>query len=219
MRFNASHLYSRSDVKERAGLSRAAKGGNWDTGVVEIGGEFIVFANVGTEGRTGHNYGNREEEGCLRWYHKNASHLAWKSVQRILESGRVVHVFWRTSNESPFEYAGMSRPVEVVDTCPVEILWSFDPVEASDPSVTSPEEVTRSGYREGAVRVSFVNVYERDRAARNACLGQFGSACAVCDLRFEDRYGPLGVGFIHVHHLVPLSEGGSCYRLNPVEDL
>jgi hypothetical protein len=41
--------YTRPAVKERAGLSRNAKGGNWDTGIVEHENEFIIFANVGTE--------------------------------------------------------------------------------------------------------------------------------------------------------------------------
>lgn len=70
LRFDRGSKYTRPDVKERAGLSRYAKGGNWDTGVVEHENEFLIFANVGTEGRTGHNYGNRWEGNCLRWYHK-----------------------------------------------------------------------------------------------------------------------------------------------------
>ena len=39
--------YSRPDIKEMAGLSRRAKGGNWDTGIVEHNGEFLIFANGG----------------------------------------------------------------------------------------------------------------------------------------------------------------------------
>jgi 5-methylcytosine-specific restriction protein A len=213
--------YSRPDLKALAGLRRDAKGGNWDTGVVEHDGQFIIFANVGTEGRTGHNYGNRWEGTCLRWYHKSGSHLAWDSVQRLLERGRVVHIFWRSSNEDPFEYVGEAKPVEVADTAPVEILWSFDAAgsDGQEPVVHSPEQVTGAEYREGAVRQVLVNAYERDQAARQACIAHFGLACAVCGLRFEEVYGPLGTGFIHVHHIVPLSELGTEYSLNPVTDL
>ncbi len=219
--FEPGRKYSRPDVKAQAGLPRDAKGGNWDTGVVEHDGEFLIFTNVGTEGRTGHNYGNRWEGNCLRWYHKGGSHLAWESVQKLLESGRGIHVFWRSSNEDPFEYAGKAKPIEVADTSPVEILWSFDASDAgtSEPPIQSPEQVTRGEYREGAVRQVLVNAYERDRAARQACIGHFGLPCAVCGLRFEERYGALGAGFIHVHHVVPLSELGPDYKLNPIEDL
>ena len=219
--FERGARYTRPDVKERAGLPRDAKGGNWDTGVVAHENEFIIFTNVGTEGRTGHNYGNRWEGSCLRWYHKGGSHLGWRSVQKLLEPAVSVHVFWRTSNEAAFEYAGPGRVVELADTSPVEILWSFDASRLAqpDPTVGSPEQVTRGEYREGSVRQVFVNAYERDPAARQACISHHGLACAVCGLLFEERYGPLGAGFIHVHHVVPLSELGTDYELDPIQDL
>lgn len=218
--FERGAKYTRPDVKERAGLPRDAKGGNWDTGVVEHDNEFLIFANIGTQGRTGHDYGNRWEGSLLRWYHKAGSHLAWQSVQKLLEPGRQVHIFWRTSNESPFEYAGNALAVEIADTSPVEILWSFQVARGElEPPVLSPEQITRGEYREGAVRQVLVNAYERDRAARQACIARFGATCAVCGLKFEDRYGALGAGFIHVHHVVPLSELGPGYELDPIRDL
>jgi 5-methylcytosine-specific restriction enzyme A len=219
--FERGAKYTRPDVKERVGLPRMAKGGNWDTGIVEHDDEFIIFTNVGTEGRTGHNYGNRWEGSCLRWYHKGGSHLGWPSVQKLLEAFSSVHVFWRTSNEAPFEYSGKARAVEVADTSPVEILWSFEvsPLTVPEPFVQSPEQVTRGDYREGSVRQVLVNAYERNRAARQACISHHGLACAACGLLFEERYGPLGAGFIHVHHVVPLSEVGPDYELDPIQDL
>lgn len=219
--FEFGSKYTRPDVKERAGLPRDAKGGNWDTGVVEHEGEFVIFANVGTEGRTGHNYGNRWEGRYFRWYHKGGSHLGWPSVQKLLDPTARVHIFWRTSNETPFEYAGEGRVIELADTSPVEFLWSFDasPINQSELTVQSPEEATRGQYREGSVRQVLVNAYERDRAARQACINHYGTACSVCGLVFEERYGGLGADFIHVHHIVPLSELGSDYEPDPIKDL
>ena len=217
--FDPTRKYSRPDVKERAGLSRTLKGGNWDTGIVEHNEEFLIFANVGTEGRTGHHYGDRWEAGLLRWYHKNGSNLAWRSVQRLLEKDRGVHVFWRTSNEMSFDYAGKAKAIEIADTSPVEILWSFDSPGTLETLIQSPEQVTKVDYREGSVREVLVNVYERDQLARQACIDHFGLACAVCGLNFKDRYGPLGAGFIHVHHIVPLSEVGPQYQVVPRKDL
>ena len=219
--FERGAKYTRPDVKERAGLPRNAKGGNWDTGVVEHENEFIIFTNVGTEGRTGHDYGNRWEGSCLLWFHKGGSHLGWPSVQKLLEPRCSVHVFWRTSNAASFEYAGTGTAVEVVDTSPVQILWSFEespPAERQLP-IQSPEQVTRGEYREGAVLQVLVNAYERDRAARQACINHYGLACVVCGLQLNVRYGALGAGFIHVHHVVPLSKLGPDYKLDPVRDL
>ena len=218
--FSRATTYGRPDVKERAGLPRDAKGGNWDTGVVEHRNEFLIFANVGTKGRTGHDYGNRWEGGRLRWYHKSESNLGWPSVQRLLESRRRIHVFWRKSNDAPFEYAGTAAAVETADTSPVEILWSFEASRRRFQSpVQSPEEIADRKYREGAVRQILVNAYERDRLARQACIDHYGLTCVVCDLDFQERYGAIGAGFIHVHHVIPLSELGLNYKLDPVEDL
>ena len=139
--FALGEKYKRSAVKERAGLSRTAKGGVWDTGVVEHDSEFLIFTNVGTGGRTGHDYGNRWEGDRLRWYHKGGSNLSWESVQRLLEPRRRIHIFWRSSNDSAFEYAGLGFPVEVADTSPVEILWtvSSEILEIAASPIESPE--------------------------------------------------------------------------------
>ena len=123
--FRVGAEYSRADVKELAGLPRYAKGGNWDTGIVEHNGEFLIFANVNTSGRTGHDYNNGWEGELFRWYHKSGSHLRWPSVQRLLAQESIVHIFWRESNSEPFKYAGSAKVYCHRDTSPVEIIWSF----------------------------------------------------------------------------------------------
>ncbi len=75
LEFNQGGEYTRADVKELAGLPRSAKGGPWDTGIVKHDGQFLIFANVGTAGRTGHDYDNRWEGDAFRWYHKTGSRL------------------------------------------------------------------------------------------------------------------------------------------------
>ncbi len=46
-----------------------------------------------------------------------------------------------------------------------------------------------------------------------------GTRCQVCGLDMAKRYGDIGQGFIHIHHLVPLSEIKQDYRLDPKTDL
>ena len=74
-------------------------------------------------------------------------------------------------------------------------------------------------YLEGAYQRVLVNRYERDRDARDKCIRYYGATCKVCDLNFGEQYGKIGEGFIHVHHLRPLSEIGAEYRVDPVRDL
>ena len=51
------------------------------------------------------------------------------------------------------------------------------------------------------------------------CLKYFGFTCRGCGELLAEKYGPLGIGVIHVHHIVPVSQMGDGYRLNPIKDL
>lgn len=72
---------------------------------------------------------------------------------------------------------------------------------------------------EGARYQVLVNRYERDQKARKRCIEKHGTTCCICKFNFGDVYGPEAEGFIHVHHLRPLSEIGSEYVIDPEEDL
>lgn len=88
------------------------------------------------------------------------------------------------------------------------------------PEENHPDTIhTGVRYVEGSVRRVNVNAYERDSAARAECLSHWGVRCAVCAFNFEEVYGEIGRGFIHVHHLVPLASIRGAYELNPLRDL
>lgn len=81
-------------------------------------------------------------------------------------------------------------------------------------------EVSEPGqYWEGATRQVFVTTYERSSAARAACIRHHGLDGAACGFNFGARYGDMGKGYIHVHHLVPLSETDEKYEVDPIKDL
>jgi 5-methylcytosine-specific restriction protein A len=61
--------------------------------------------------------------------------------------------------------------------------------------------------------------YERSRINRAVCISFHGHNCQVCDMNFGEYYGEIGEGFIHVHHIVPVSKLGAGYAVNPVKDL
>ena len=82
-----------------------------------------------------------------------------------------------------------------------------------------PETVPEGrAYVTGAVRQVLVNAYERDPGARSECIQHHGVRCAVCEVSFEEQYGPIGKDFIHVHHRTPLAHR-EVYRLDPINDL
>lgn len=83
-----------------------------------------------------------------------------------------------------------------------------------------PDEIDEGEtYVEGTRRSIYVNAYERDRSARDACIAHHGLSCAVCGMDFEEFYGDIGKGYIHVHHKIPLASIGMVYSVDPVKDL
>lgn len=94
------------------------------------------------------------------------------------------------------------------------ILNIFEPPQNDYDEIPNPETVF-----EGAKREIIVNSYERNHQAREKCIAVHGCKCAVCDMDFEKVYGEIGRGFIHVHHIVPLSSIGKEYELDPLKDL
>jgi 5-methylcytosine-specific restriction protein A len=74
-------------------------------------------------------------------------------------------------------------------------------------------------YAEGGLVSVLSNRYERDARARTECIRHYGSSCVVCGINFAKAYGGLGTGFIHVHHLTPLSQIRSKYKVDPIKDL
>jgi len=72
---------------------------------------------------------------------------------------------------------------------------------------------------EGDVTAVFTTRYERNSQARAACLAHYGYNCKVCGMNFEDTYGPEFKDLIEVHHIVPLSEIGENYVVDPIKDL
>ena len=73
---------------------------------------------------------------------------------------------------------------------------------------------------EGAAYAVTLTGYERNREVRQRCIDHYGATCVLCKLTFGNVYGPPGDGYIHVHHLFPLSAGdGEPHEVDPIEDL
>lgn len=107
-----------------------------------------------------------------------------------------------------------------VEAQALERMWKMHlELKGLAPSTSVEEVIAPEQFWEGSVRTISVNAYERDPRARKACLDHHGYSCAVCGFNFEQRYGKLGRGYIHAHHLRPLAEVGEQYEVDPIKDL
>ena len=72
---------------------------------------------------------------------------------------------------------------------------------------------------EGAEIEYSVTSYERDPRARKLCIKRWGVDRVVCGINFGRIYGEIGLGYIQIHHLVPLSLIRNKYKLDTEKDL
>ena len=82
-----------------------------------------------------------------------------------------------------------------------------------------PDDIEDKNIYEGAKKQVIVNAYERSSQARKECIEYYGTKCSICNFDFEEFFGDIGKGFIHVHHIKPLSEINKEYKIDPIKDL
>lgn len=97
--------------------------------------------------------------------------------------------------------------------------------ECADLSRVLEADFNPEQLREGSVRETTQVRRERNPVARALCIEHYRNKnngnllCTVCDFSFAVFYGPLGEGFMHVHHLDPISEARSSRIVSPEFDL
>jgi len=215
--FSINELYSRKDVCDILGVQKNRRGGNWLTGYTRYKGEYYVFANVNTAGKTGHNYNNYWDGDLLFWSAKTTSKASHTSIKNMTDRLHKVHVFTRTNNNDKFSYQGLGIAEKVENNEQVIVHWKFE--NNSEDSDGYDEIAKNEKYTEGSVKTILVNAYERSEEARRDCIKHYGYKCRVCEMDFIEKYGEIGAGFIHVHHLKQLSDISQEYVVDPINDL
>ena len=231
--FMKAHLVPRKDLLEKLGHTARASRASWSHDL----GDAIVFdawENQWTRNaqsnlvkyplRTnGHAYNPAEA-------HKNPSHKRWqKHVDLVLAGKRSSRAILPVAR-GPLSKTGGAKgwlPLVVdghVETDGNGQVWLHaDQITSADQIVSDllskQSLAVIAELMEGALHRVVSSQYERNPAARLACIEHYGANCFVCGFSFEATYGELGHGFIHVHHLVPVSSIGKEYQVNPIEDL
>jgi 5-methylcytosine-specific restriction protein A len=74
-------------------------------------------------------------------------------------------------------------------------------------------------YAEGKPKNVTYKTYDRNPAARQACIEYYGYKCTVCSFSFGETYGAIGSTYIEVHHLRQVADIGEEYLVDPIQDL
>lgn len=114
--------------------------------------------------------------------------------------------------------AAPQRPIKIKDDNLLEHIEKYftDNYQIDFfPDILNEDE----SHYEGAKKTVIVNKYERSSKARENAVKFHGCKCKVCGINFEDKYGLIGKGFIHIHHLVPINKIGKDYKIDYQKDL
>ncbi|MGP9507001.1 HNH endonuclease, partial [Psychrobacter sp. AOP7-D1-15] len=74
-------------------------------------------------------------------------------------------------------------------------------------------------FSEGEKSKRYVTKYERNPKYRKQAIAIHGNSCAACGFNFGNFYGEYAEGFIHVHHIIPVSEFDTPKDIDPETDL
>lgn len=132
MDFDVGAQYTRAQIQDILGLPDDRRGGDWTTGYTRFENELFIFCNIGSAGRTGHDYPNRWDGEQLIWSAKSRSNVSQPLMRAIAEGSLPTHIFHRSTDRSTFTYAGRARVAEIQDTKPVIVRWSFEQTPARE---------------------------------------------------------------------------------------
>lgn len=159
--------------------------------------------------RDGSLFKRRANEYAINYYleniqHQNGNVALGKALQSLLK-----HIeFWES-------YSG----TRVIGQRNIYDKYSEELDNDSLELIYPGEKHTTEGFLEGKTKTIVVNAYERNNKARKKCISHYGPICQVCELNFEDKYGEIGKGFIHVHHIKEISTIQKEYEVDPIKDL
>ena len=127
------------------------------------------------------------------------------SKNGVIASGTTLHSWDITNNNLEAFFNSFDNLIDKV-------------IPAFENGIGSPD-ISLDKFVEGEKQQVFTTKYERNRDAREACLAYYGYRCRVCGMSFEETYGEEFKGIIEVHHIVPISEIGETYVVDPIKDL
>ena len=213
--FEIGGIYNRKQIGELLHTQDA----NLKNGVFSLKGtnNVLLFVTEEHENPRAPGYRDRLFGDVLTWYGQ-PSGRSDRLIIRSTELKLTLSLFYRKSKlQFPgygFQYLGPLRYLSHVESHP-----TIFKLRLNDIVINSEETESQEVFTEGSPQERAVISYERNPEARTEAIRIHGLTCVVCGFNFEDFYGPWGVGYAEVHHVLPLSNTRNERETNPEKDL
>lgn len=171
----------------------------------ELFNQYMDDKGLSEKTRDHYNYGltSRIKDFALKYCKDYVSVYDLKKEEAIklikqLESDCEFIRYFEKSNGSPI--SAFHKYIEFLDYLDNESLnYIVGATDDSSSAANPPYNKKMSVW---------VNRYERNKEERDKCIAEKGLNCYVCGMNFEEIYGDIGHGFIHIHHIEFLSKNG-----------
>jgi 5-methylcytosine-specific restriction protein A len=138
--------------------------------------------------------------------------------RQLSESPLVDETTLKTDKETKqFDWFPQALGVLVPQNIAARILKMIEQQSESKFVPLSPESLATIS--EGKTIRITITTYDRSPLARQQCIDHYGTSCVICGFNFEVKYGQIGKGFIHVHHIKQVADVGEEHEINPIKDL
>lgn len=230
--FEPGHVYGLREILPAFGKRSAWQPSPiWITDYFATEDKLVLFLNLKKhEDRAYHKFNYydpvREQISAVL---KPGSHSAQPVLKAVLDGKLLFEVFARwTGNSREFLYFGCPSISSYEDNVRVYrtqsaavFMLNCLKFQTTDPKIISNEPLSEPWNErlEGHPYEITLSKFERDPYLRSACISLLGATCSICRFDFEAKYGLLGRGYCHVHHIVPLSAVREEQSVNPFTDL
>lgn len=145
---------------------------------------------------------------------------SYRNINLVLANGYRLFTFpmWRRPNTDKIQISHIEDTLEECFlVCKGNDYFSVG-VGASYTESAETEKTVAQRW-EGSSYQVLLTGYERNLDARSDCLREHGHQCVACKFDFEEQFGDIGKGFIHVHHLTRMADRPKPYVIDGKSEL
>lgn len=159
-------------------------------------------------------------EQVLPWFIRESVEPDFDTLYGI-ENPDIVHDLWRkirSDSELKAENAERS-PVNYTEVLRLYENFLRKPTVKGNATIFENEDKTPELLSEGELVEMHLTKHERNRDLRKQCIEIHGWKCQACGLDFKEKYGEIGLDYIEVHHLFPISQTDGRHKVDPATEL
>lgn len=159
-------------------------------------------------------------EQVLPWFVRERINPDFDTLYGIVEPNTVHELWHKIKSDSDLKAENAERsPVNYTEVLRLYENFLRKPAVKGNATIFENEDKTPELMSEGELVEMHLTKHERNRDLRKQCIEIHGWKCKACGLDFKKKYGEIGLDYIEVHHLFPISQTDGKHKVDPATEL